>query len=266
MTVLNDLAEVKKVLADADTDLLELRGGLNELKPIMAQVRATCPDVPVLLATDDDALTTEESLSAGATDMLPDDAPEANALVVRRELAHVVERRRYEHMQRALRETEQRCQLLLQSSSAAIAYVHEGMHIYANRTYLGLFGFDGFEDGFEDTDALLGLPLMDLASSDSADELKAARLPRDAVIFQIMEEDARQYVRQTKVFISGLQALHIRTALGHFDTSAQALDTLRHIPVEFVKISGEDVRQMDSDETARERVAGRCASCRPWAN
>ena len=46
----------------------------------------------------------------------------------------------------ALREAEKRCQLLLDSSVDAIAYVHEGMHIYANRAYLELFGFDDAED------------------------------------------------------------------------------------------------------------------------
>ena len=32
------------------------------------------------------------------------------------------------------------------------------------------------------------------------------------------------------------------------------MDTLRHVPVEFVKIGGEDVTSMDSSDTARERI------------
>ena len=44
-------------------------------------------------------------------------------------------------------------------SKAAIAYVHEGMHIFANEVYLKLFGFD-------DADDLLGLPLIDLLDAE----------------------------------------------------------------------------------------------------
>ena len=50
---------------------------------------------------------------------------------------------------------EKRCQLLLDSSVDAIAYVHDGMHIYANRAYLELFGYDDVED-------LEGMPMIDL--------------------------------------------------------------------------------------------------------
>ncbi len=58
----------------------------------------------------------------------------------------------------ALREAEKRCQLLLDSSVDAIAYVHDGMHIYANRTYLELFGY-------EDVEELEGMPMIDLIAS-----------------------------------------------------------------------------------------------------
>ncbi|QKK02506.1 MAG: EAL domain-containing protein [Pseudomonadota bacterium] len=56
---------------------------------------------------------------------------------------------------RSLADIEDRYTLLLDSSSEAIAYIHEGLHIYANPAYLNLFGFDGFED-------LEGLSMLDL--------------------------------------------------------------------------------------------------------
>lgn len=58
---------------------------------------------------------------------------------------------------RRLEEIEGRYTLLLDSSSEAIAYIHEGLHIYANRAYLELFEYDGFED-------LEGLSMLDLLS------------------------------------------------------------------------------------------------------
>ena len=76
-------------------------------------------------------------------------------LVANRELAGLAERRAAEL---ALREAEKRCQLLLDSSVDAITYVHDGMHIYANRSYMALFGY-------EDAEELEGLPVIDLIAS-----------------------------------------------------------------------------------------------------
>lgn len=55
---------------------------------------------------------------------------------------------------------------MLDSSSEAIAYIHEGLHIYANRAYLELFDFETFEE-------LEGLSMLDLLSpSDEVPDLK----------------------------------------------------------------------------------------------
>ena len=59
---------------------------------------------------------------------------------------------------RRMEEIEDRYTLLLESSSEAIAYLHEGLHIYANRAYLEMFEYGSFED-------LEGLSMLDLLSS-----------------------------------------------------------------------------------------------------
>ncbi len=58
-----------------------------------------------------------------------------------------------------LEEIEDRYTLLLDSSSEAIAYLHEGLHVYANKSYLEQFGFESFHD-------LEGLSMLDLLSPD----------------------------------------------------------------------------------------------------
>jgi diguanylate cyclase (GGDEF)-like protein/PAS domain S-box-containing protein len=65
----------------------------------------------------------------------------------------------------AMRETERRCRTLLNSSRDAIAYVHEGMHIYANDSYLELFGYTDIDD-------VEGTPIMDMAAPDHQATLK----------------------------------------------------------------------------------------------
>lgn len=104
-------------------------------------------DVPFILMTDDnDTDTRTAALRCGMQDAVPASADHLINLVVKRELASLTARRQRRIAEQSLRETEKRCQLLLDSSVDAIAYVAEGMHVYANRTYIRLFGYDEPDD------------------------------------------------------------------------------------------------------------------------
>ncbi|MCQ4280238.1 EAL domain-containing protein [Pseudomonas stutzeri] len=123
-------------------------------------------DIPVIQlidGNDSDAIT--EALALGAQGALPQGEDEWLILVASRELANLEERRARRSAELALREAEKRCQLLLESSVDAIAYVHDGMHIYANRAYLELFGY-------EDVEELEGMPMIDLIASCDQGEFK----------------------------------------------------------------------------------------------
>lgn len=116
-------------------------------------------DIPVIQlveGNEPDAIT--EALLFGAQDALPQGEDERLVLVAKRELANLEERRARRAAEIALREAEKRCHLLLESSVDAITYVHDGMHIYANRAYLEMFGY-------EDVEELEGMPMIDLIGS-----------------------------------------------------------------------------------------------------
>lgn len=98
------------------------------------------------------------ALELGAQDALPRDEDELLLLIAQRELQSLHQRRNNQRIEDALRESEKRCQLLLDSSMDAIAYVHDGMHIYANRAYLKLFGYQSIDD-------LEATPLIDLIAA-----------------------------------------------------------------------------------------------------
>ncbi|HET9835328.1 MAG TPA: EAL domain-containing protein [Rhodanobacteraceae bacterium] len=83
--------------------------------------------------------------------------PEQVQAVVRRELDALNMRRSVRRLEASLRESERRCDSLLDSSRDPIAYVHEGTHVRANRAYLEMFGFEDFED-------VEGLTLLDLVA------------------------------------------------------------------------------------------------------
>jgi PAS domain S-box-containing protein len=152
--------------AISTADLMLCNANLPQLELLLPQLRSSAPHVPIILVNPPDhAITTCEGMRLGAADVVSRLDPDELVLVFKRELAHVCQSQRMSELHRALQEAEQRCQLLLQSSTAAIAYVHEGMHIHANPGYLQLFGFS-------DADELLGLPLMDLITDHSADTLK----------------------------------------------------------------------------------------------
>ncbi|MEQ8858813.1 MAG: REC domain-containing phosphodiesterase [Pseudomonadales bacterium] len=147
-------------------DLMLCNANLPQLEQLLPQLRIRAPHVPIILVNPPDhTISTTEGMRLGAADVVSRSDPDELVLVFKRELAHVCQGQRMTELNRALKEAEQRCHLLLQSSRAAIAYVHEGMHIHANPGYLKLFGFS-------DADALLGLPLMDLLTEESADTLK----------------------------------------------------------------------------------------------
>ncbi|MCP9337172.1 GGDEF/EAL domain-containing response regulator [Stutzerimonas xanthomarina] len=134
---------------------------------VIGAIRKQAKDIPVIQlinGNDTDAIT--EALTLGAQGALPQGEDEWLVLVASRELANLEERRARRSAELALREAEKRCQLLLESSVDAIAYVHDGMHIYANRAYLELFGY-------EDVEELEGMPMIDLIASCDQGEFKS---------------------------------------------------------------------------------------------
>ncbi|UVE17266.1 EAL domain-containing protein [Pseudomonas sp. LS44] len=157
LTSSDDLAEALQ----QSWDLLIAAPSSENLEPSEAitAIRRQAKDIPViqlLVGNDSDDVT--EALTLGAQDALPQGEDERLILVANRELANLEERRARRTAEVALREAEKRCQLLLDSSVDSITYVHDGMHVYANRSYLQLFGY-------EDADELEGMPMIDLIAS-----------------------------------------------------------------------------------------------------
>ena len=121
-------------------------------------IRNLDKDIPVivLLNTYDEEMIVE-SLELGAADAIVFNQHQHLAFCIRRELNNLYHRRAQRKAESFLKETEKRCQLLLENSRDAIAYVHDGMHIYANKAYVELFGHDSAED-------LEGMPIIDLVA------------------------------------------------------------------------------------------------------
>ena len=104
-------------------------------------------------------------MRAGAKDLSSYDTPSHLELVIKREIEAHSRIKKLFQLEKANKETEKRCEALLDSSRDAIAYLHEGMHVYSNASYLELFGFEASED-------LEGMPILDMVGKDDRDVFK----------------------------------------------------------------------------------------------
>ena len=135
-------------------------------KGILSQIGTLDIDIPVILLADNrDPGSITEGLKLGANDVALDDDDERLVLIIKRELSNLETRRQKRRSEVELKESDRRNQLLLDSSSTAIAYVHEGMHVYTNQAYASLFGH-------EDPDEYAGIPIIDLIAPEDQDKFR----------------------------------------------------------------------------------------------
>ena len=73
-------------------------------------------------------------------------------------------RRQLKTLRDVLSGAEQRANVLIKNSKSAVAYIDQGIHIFANDPYLQLFGFDTMND-------IIGIPVIDLIAG--GDNVKA---------------------------------------------------------------------------------------------
>jgi diguanylate cyclase (GGDEF)-like protein/PAS domain S-box-containing protein len=160
-------AELEQLLATQTWDLLLCRDNVGNLAPtdVVSLVQRLGKDLPSIILINDKA---EESrfYDAGVQDIVEFGDTRRLQFAANRELNNLFARRLGRRNERALRESEKRSRSLLESSRDAVAYMHEGMHIYVNHAYLILFGYEEPED-------IDGLPMLDLIASDDHHKFKA---------------------------------------------------------------------------------------------
>ena len=125
---------------------------------VIGHIQRLNKDIPVIMLFDQiDSDLMIEALENGAQAAVPQEERDWLLLVVGREIFNLNERRLRRRAEVNLRESEKRCQLLLDNSRDAIAYIIDGMHTYANRSYVELFCY-------QDPDDVAGIPIMDMVA------------------------------------------------------------------------------------------------------
>lgn len=130
------------------------------------RVKTSGKDIPLIAVIEQiDTDSFADLLGGGARALALRHKPPQLLATVRREWADLEARRAQRGLEAQVRETERRCDALIESSRDPIAYVHEGMHIRANAAYLEMFGYESFED-------IEGMSLLDLVAPEHVADFK----------------------------------------------------------------------------------------------
>lgn len=162
------LDELTAMLASQSIDLVLSSHpcALAALPEVLHRVSGTGKDIPVIAVVEQvDTDGFAEILGGGARGIALRHKPAQLLAAIRSEWSDLDARRSLRRLEAQVRETERRCDALIESSREPIAYVHEGMHIRANAAYLDMFGFESFED-------IEGMSLLDLVSQQHLDAFK----------------------------------------------------------------------------------------------
>jgi multidomain signaling protein FimX len=159
-----------KLLQEQTWDLLIGRDDTNNPQPQAAlkHIRRLNKDVPVILLheyADGEPHSPSEGMKLGAVDVVNLDDDQHLLHVIQREMQNRLDRQARRSADRHFREAERRSQQLLDSSRDAIAYVQDGLYLYANESFAELFGFAQCDD-------IECMPIMDMVASDEQNKLK----------------------------------------------------------------------------------------------
>lgn len=158
-----------KLLQEQTWDLLIAHDRTTNITPQNAikQINRLNKDVPVVLLNDDESPSAViEGMKIGAADVVRLDDDQHLLLVIQRELSNREARQSKRTADRRFREAERRSQQLLDSSRDAIAYVQDGLYLYANESFAELFGYN-------DKDDIECMPIMDMVDKADQSTLKS---------------------------------------------------------------------------------------------
>ena len=162
-----DAAELDAAVSGAaDLVLVALASRALPFADVLQRVSASGKDLPAIAVADRlDEEEYDRALSAGARAVALRHRPAQLLSQVQNEWEDLEARRAQRRLEARVRETERRCDALIESSRDPIAYVHEGMHIRANAAYLEMFGYDSFED-------IEGMSLLDMVGPQHVEDFK----------------------------------------------------------------------------------------------
>lgn len=235
-----------KLLQEQTWDLLLAEEGCTQVSPADAlrQIKRLNKDVPMILISEkaaEDGLDAHqaviEGLKLGAADVVPLDQDQHLLLVMQRELENRQHRQQRRRADQKLKEAERRSQQLLDSSRDAIAFVQDGMYLYANQSFAELFGY-------EDRDDIECMPVIDMV--DEHDQQRVKQFLKDftfkgeeAESSQLVFTAHTQHDTTVDVCVTVANAVYDEEACIEFMISSQQADS-ELLQAELQKIKEQD--------------------------
>ncbi len=161
-------AEFLAALDSLGPDLVLAVPGARDLPlaDVARLIGASARDIALLALLDSiDAAALAQAFRGGARAVALAGNTEQLRGIVLQEADALIARRAVRRLEAALRESDRRCDALLDSSRDPIAYVHEGMHVRANQAYLEMLGFEEFAE-------IEGQTLLDLVAEDGTEDFR----------------------------------------------------------------------------------------------
>ncbi len=160
---------LNKLLEEQAWDLLIGHFEAEHLPPRTAikLIQRLNKDIPTILLAEDEnhSQAVVEGLKMGAADVVELDQDQHLLLVIQRELTNRSYRQKQRVAERRFKEAERRSQQLLDSSRDAIAYVQDGLFLYANESFAERFGYT-------DKDDIECMPVIDMVTDADQNSVK----------------------------------------------------------------------------------------------
>jgi len=143
-----------------DLALIHIHSGSEPLlDPLARQLRSSDPPIALIAMVSPGPESALAAAHFGVNGCVRIDDSRGLARVIGERVALLRINRGQHQALRQSSDIQERYNLLLESSREAIAYLHEGLHVYANPSYIELFGYSEFEK-------MEGFSILDLLSSD----------------------------------------------------------------------------------------------------
>ena len=163
-----EAGEIEAVLQEQHPDVVLCGSGaalppLENIQTLLGKHGVTAP--VIVIADEASEAGMVAAKKSGIAALISYDQPDHLHLVFAREASTIRLQRELLAFNNTLRESERRCHALIENSSDAVAYIHEGMHVFANRPYIDLFSIDSPDD-------IEGTPILDMISNDQRETFR----------------------------------------------------------------------------------------------
>ncbi|HEX22185.1 MAG TPA: diguanylate cyclase, partial [Chromatiales bacterium] len=193
---IEDNEDLQSALDEQAWDILLAASQVGDYRALdaIATIKRAGKDIPCIVfgpQGDNDSIVA--MLKAGAADYINEEAQDHLLLVITREISNLHERRAHRQCKNLYAESEKRNRVLLDSSRDPVAYLHEGMHVYVNQSYLDIFGY-------VDRDELESVPVMDMIAPNEQQKFKDVlrtlghgETPEGTLEFNVVHADGDEF-------------------------------------------------------------------------